>query len=140
MTNNHRPLQHRDISDPIDRTVREHFDRLDIAAIHHGPLARDLVSEVNDLIVRAQTEATSTVDGLRGQVDAALGVLNEIAADYYIGCQAYADTAADGPDNPKRVFYRIRLGALEEFGRKLAAALDTAPPDWEFMREQAGEA
>lgn len=52
-----RRLQHRDISEPIERIVREHLDGLNIAAIHHGPLTRELISEVTDLVARAHDEA-----------------------------------------------------------------------------------
>ncbi len=61
-----RRLQHRDISDPIARIVRGHLDQLDVAAIHHVPLIRDLTSEVLEVVARAQAEAYAD-----GQADAA---------------------------------------------------------------------
>ena len=54
-----RPLQRRDINEPIERLVREHFGSLEIPAIHYGPLTRALQDVVHDLIVRAQTEAVA---------------------------------------------------------------------------------
>lgn len=51
-----RRMQVRDINEPIARIVRDHLDNLGVAAIHHGPLIRDLQSEVNDLIRRAIDE------------------------------------------------------------------------------------
>jgi hypothetical protein len=52
-----RALQHRDISDPIARIVREHLTALEIPTIHHTPLIRDLTTEMTDVVLRAVTEA-----------------------------------------------------------------------------------
>jgi hypothetical protein len=54
-----RPLQHRDINEPIERLVREHLGDLGIPAIHYGSLTRALQDVVHDLIVRAQVEAVA---------------------------------------------------------------------------------
>jgi hypothetical protein len=54
-----RPLQHRDINEPIERLVREHLGDLEIAAIHYGPLTRSLQDVVHDLVTRAQAEAVA---------------------------------------------------------------------------------
>lgn len=51
-----RRLQVRDVNEPIERIVRKHLDRLGVATINHGPLVRDLQSEMNDVVRRAITE------------------------------------------------------------------------------------
>lgn len=48
-----RDIQHRDITDPIGRIVREHLGRLGIAAIDHGPLAQELAAEITSIVGRA---------------------------------------------------------------------------------------
>lgn len=65
-------------------------------------------------------------------------LLRRLCDDYYEGCKAYAATAdRHHPDNPQRVFHRIRLGVLQRVGADLAAALGWAEPEWEAMRHLA---
>jgi hypothetical protein len=64
-------------------------------------------------------------------------VFRLLVDEYYGGCKAYA--AAGRPDSSQRVFWRVRLGALQKYGSLLAEALGQAEPDWEFMYEQAEE-
>jgi hypothetical protein len=52
-----RPLQHRDVNDPIAEIVRRHLDALDVAAIYHGPLIRELQDHATDMVRRAGDEA-----------------------------------------------------------------------------------
>lgn len=52
-----RRLQHRDVSEPIERLVREFCDQHGIAAIYHGELSRPLIEHVNDMLSRAMGEA-----------------------------------------------------------------------------------
>lgn len=66
------------------------------------------------------------------------GVLQNIVESYYYGRKQYAQ-AEDryAPDNAQRVYWRVRLGVLEEYGSMLAEALGEAEPDWESLSSLA---
>lgn len=52
-----RRLQHRDISEPIERICREFLNSVGVAAIYHGELTRQLVDHANDMVRLARIEA-----------------------------------------------------------------------------------
>jgi hypothetical protein len=52
-----RPMQIRDVNDPIARIVRDWAAANDVPAIRYTDLIQQLQSEVGDLVVRAQREA-----------------------------------------------------------------------------------
>lgn len=78
------------------------------------------------------------LDQLEGMKAAVEKVLEAMVDEYFDGCKRYAAAAADGPDNATRVWWRIRLAVLSEYGDRLAAALGQAEPDWDAMRGLAG--
>lgn len=67
------------------------------------------------------------------QATACEALLRQLVDEYYQGCKEYA--AAPQPDSPLRVFWRIRLGVLQDVCDRLCAALGWAEVDWEAMRE-----
>lgn len=52
-----RRLQLRDVEDPIREIVREYLNRFDIAAIHYGEMAQDLIDHVSEVVKRAMAQA-----------------------------------------------------------------------------------
>jgi hypothetical protein len=71
-------------------------------------------------------------------VSAVEDVLRAMVDEYHRGCKAYAQ--AEVPDSARRVFWRVRLGVLELYGSRLAAALGHAEPEWAAMRESSEQA
>lgn len=71
-------MQHRDVSEPIERIVREWAQREDVPALRYGELTRDLVAEAHDLVQRSRVEAHR--DGqtdILTQVNAAVVAIND---------------------------------------------------------------
>lgn len=52
-----RPLQHRDVAEPIERICRDFLNSVGVAAIYHGELTRQLIDHANDMVRLAQAEA-----------------------------------------------------------------------------------
>lgn len=60
-----RPMQHRDVSEPIEALVREFCDQHGIAAIYHSELSRPLISHAHEILARGMAEvyAESKTEG-----------------------------------------------------------------------------
>lgn len=50
-------MQHRDVSEPIERICRDFLNSVGVAAVYHGELTRRLVDHANDMVRLAQVEA-----------------------------------------------------------------------------------
>lgn len=52
-----RRMQHRDVSEPIERICREFLNSFAVAAIYHNELTRQLIDHANDMVRLARIEA-----------------------------------------------------------------------------------
>lgn len=50
-------MQHRDVSEPIERLVREFCDQHGIAALYHSELSRPLIEHAHEILARGMAEA-----------------------------------------------------------------------------------
>jgi len=59
-----RRLQHRDVSEPIERLVREFCTQHDVPALYHSELSRPLIEHANEMVRQAMNDGYEAGKGV----------------------------------------------------------------------------